>query len=85
MPISKQKRQIWLFLPKFLEISKLNVVVWFNNVEGVAKSSVEAEIIRVKVGTRFSNTLKFINAYVMAKSRFLVEVTVENCSIDFIV
>ena len=32
-----------------------------NNVEGVAKNSMKAEMSWVEVGTLFSNTLKFIN------------------------
>ena len=45
-------------------LGKLPNYMWYfgsNNVEGVAKNSVEAEMSWVEVGPRFSNTLKFIN------------------------
>ena len=47
-----------------LNFGKLpNYMLYFgsNNVEGVAKNSVETEMSWVEVGPLFSNTLKFIN------------------------
>ena len=47
-----------------LNLVKLpNCMCYFgsNNVKGVAKNSVEAEMSWVEVGPRFSNTLKFVN------------------------
>ena len=47
-----------------LNFGKLPNYIWYfgsNNVEGVAKNSIEAEMSWVKVGPRFSNILKFIN------------------------
>ena len=47
-----------------LNFGKLPNCMWYlgsNNVEGFAKSTVEAEISWVEVGPRFINTLKFIN------------------------
>ena len=47
-----------------LNFGKLPNCMWYlgsNNVESVAKSTVEAEISWVEVSPRFSNTLKFIN------------------------
>ena len=60
-----------------------------NNVEGVAKNLLGAEMSWVEVGGWFSNTLKFINytsrATLWQKDSFVAEVTFKNCSIDFIV
>ena len=47
-----------------LNLGKLPNYMWHfgsNNVEGVAKNLVEAEMCWVEVGARFSNTLKLIN------------------------
>ena len=70
-----------------LNLGKLPNYMWYtasNNVESVAKNSVEAETSWVEVDARFSNTLKFINytsrATLWQRNSLVAEVTFKNCS-----
>ena len=89
VPIFRQNRQLWIFRPKFWEISHYMWCSCSNNVKGVANNSVDAEMSWVEVCRRYSNTLKFINytstATLWQIKGFIVEVDFKNCSIDFIV
>ena len=75
-----------------LNFGKLPNYMWYfgsNNADGVAKNSVEAKMSWVEVGTRFTNSLKFIKytstATLWQKNSFVEEETFKNCSIDYIV
>ena len=71
-----------------LNSGKLPNCMWHfgsNNVEGVAKNSVEAEMSWVEVSPRFSNTLKLINYTWRTRFTLWQKTTSWNCFIAKIV